>query len=222
MRDLLKSQEYFDEYIGEESGRVVKYERKIASGTLSSDRIIPVKCKLLSIRIEMLIARYSRGDSIDELKKEFISIVNTACEVWNFESYDDNLRLLSLGVLFNIERETIDMFSNLIMKNGEYDSIIESISSGSIPDNITLCYPDVYEEMWNTIQKNDPSKISEYIKNKWYKCHHYSYWYDSHKSKEKLYFGYWAFEMAALMKALNIDASDLRGTLHFPYDLYCY
>ena len=43
MRDTLKTKTYFVEYIREESERAVKFENKIASGTLASDRVIPVK-----------------------------------------------------------------------------------------------------------------------------------------------------------------------------------
>ena len=45
MRDTLKTKAYFDEYIKEESERAVKFENKIASGTLPADRLFPVKCK---------------------------------------------------------------------------------------------------------------------------------------------------------------------------------
>ena len=55
-----------------------------------------------------------------------------------------------------------------------------------------------------------------------YKSHYHAYWYDSHKAKEKLYFGYRAFEIAALMKACRIDTDSLNGVEYFPYELYNY
>lgn len=222
MRDTVKSETYFDEYISEESERVIKFRNKIASGTLAPDRVLPVKRKLCSIRINLLIAKYSSGVSIDELKSEFLEIVESIEECWSTESYDENLRLLSLCVLFNVDIEIKDMIAKLIKEKGEYDCIIECLCSNVIPCNSILNYPDVYEELWNELCNRDTEKIREYIQKKWYKSHDYSYWFDAHKSKEKLYFGYWAFEVAALMKVMKIDASSLNGIEYFPYDLINY
>lgn len=222
MRDTLNTKEYFDEYIGEESRRVAKFEVKIASGTLSPERILPVKRKLCSIRINLLIAKYSNGAEIDEFKQEFLSIIDTIDDVWNAESYDDNLRLLSLCVLFNVSGEVINQISAFIKEKGEFDSIIECLSSNTVQSNAILQYPDVYEDMWNMICGKDISGIRDYLQNNWYQKHNYSYWFDTHKSKEKLYFGYWAFEIAALLKVLRIDATSLKGIKYFPYDLYSY
>jgi len=222
MRDTLKTKTYFDEYIREESERAIKFENKIASGTLAADRVIPVKRKLFSIQINLLIAKYSAGVSIDELRSEFLQIVRSAEECLSAESYDEIIRLLSLCVLFNADNDIKERVAKLIRENGKYDSLIECLCSGAKPDGSALCYPDVYAELRDMICGGDTAKIKGYLQKKWYKSHRDSYWFDSHKSKEKLYFGYWAFEVAALMKVLKTDAAELNGAQYFPYDLYCY
>lgn len=222
MRDTVKSKEYFEEYICEETNRITKFEKKIASGTLSPERVIPVKSKLCSIRINLLIAKYSNGLEIEDLRKEFLSIIDTIDGVWNTESYDDNLRLMSLCVLFNVDDKVKAKVSAMIKENGEYDCIIECLSSSTVPSDSLLRYPDVYEELWSMLRESDTLKIKKYLQDKWYKSHHYSYWFDAHKANEKLYFGYWAFEVAALMKIFKIDATGLKEVKYFPYDLYCY
>ena len=154
-----------------------------------------------------------------ELKREFLQIIGSMEDCCITGSYDDNLRFLSLCVLFNVNNEIRDKAAKLIK---EKDCIIECLCSNGLPDNSFLNYPDVYEELWHMLCSNDTSKIKEYVKKKWYKSHYYSHRFDSHKAKEKLYFGYWAFEVAALMKVMKIDAASLNGVEYFPYDLYCY
>ena len=222
MRDTLKTKAYFDEYISEESERAIKFKNKIASGTLAADRDLPVKRKLLSIRINLLIAKYSSGVSTDELRSEFLQIAGTVEDCWGAESYDENLRLLSLCVLFNAGDDIKDRVAKLIREKVEIDSLIEYLYSGESQGSFSLCYPDVYSDMWDMLCGGNIAAIKGYLQKKWYKSHRDSYWYDAHKSKERLYFGYWAFEVAALMKVLNMDAAGLDGALYFPYDLYCY
>ena len=222
MRDTLKTKTYFDEYISEESERARKFINKIASGTLAADRVLPVKRKLFSIRINLLIAEYSAGLSIDELRREFLQIAGTAEDCWNTESYDEKLRLLALCVLFNAGDDIKDRVAKFIRETGEYDCLIESLCSDELEDGSSLCYPGVYAELWDVLCGGDIAIIRGYLQKKWYISHRDSYWYDSHKAKEKLYFGYWAFEVAALMKAMKMDAAGLNGIEYFPYDLYCY
>jgi hypothetical protein len=46
-----------------------------------------------------------------------------------------------------------------------------------------------------------------------------SAWYDSHKSKQDTYVGYWCFEGLALAVALGLEANRLRGLKYIPEDL---
>ena len=216
MRDTLKTKAYFDGYISEESGRASKFADKIASGTLAADRVLPVKRKLLSIRINLLIAKYSAGISPGELRSDFLQIIGSSRDCPIAESYDENLRLLSLCVLFNAGDEIREKIASLIKEKGEYDSLIECLRSGNKPDGSSLCYPDVYEELRDMLCGGDTAKIRGYLQKKWYKSHRDSYWFDAHKAKEKLYFGYWAFEVAALMKVMKIDGTELKGAEYFP------
>jgi hypothetical protein len=45
------------------------------------------------------------------------------------------------------------------------------------------------------------------------------YWIDLHKSKQaNNYFGYWAWEVAAIVKIKGIDDSSLKTHKYYPYD----
>lgn len=85
-----------------------------------------------------------------------------------------------------------------------------------------LLFPEEYKELEKIVllkQEERSSLLQEYVTNIWYKAHKDSGWYDSHKSTQNLYFGYWCFEGAAIAKILNILAIELRESLHYPYDM---
>jgi hypothetical protein len=44
-------------------------------------------------------------------------------------------------------------------------------------------------------------------------------WYNSHKSKNDTYCGYWAFETGALVKILGLNDEELKDVPYYPYDL---
>ena len=71
MRDTIKSKEYFDEYILKMSEGIKRFEEGIAAGKYLNDKILFVKDYILQKKIGIIIAKYSKGDSIEEIKKEF-------------------------------------------------------------------------------------------------------------------------------------------------------
>ena len=46
-----------------------------------------------------------------------------------------------------------------------------------------------------------------------------TYWYDSHLGENAGFFGYWCFELAAFVKALNIEDSAFSDNIFYPIDL---
>lgn len=86
----------------------------------------------------------------------------------------------------------------------------------------SLLFEDVYGDLKNIIESNSNSKILEiknYLESKWYKLHSDCGWYDSHKGKQNTYYGYWSFEVGAVVKLLSLDDSVLKNTKYYPYDL---
>ena len=76
MRDTIKSKEYFDEYILKMSEGIKRFEEGIAAGKYLNDKILFVKDYILQKKIGIIIAKYSKGDSIEEIKKEFERITS--------------------------------------------------------------------------------------------------------------------------------------------------
>ncbi len=223
MRYFIKPKEYFDEFITEENERVEKFEAKINSGTLKKDRVLPVKDKLILIKLGIIIAKYSRGDSISELKNEFEQIIDLFVEAWDFESYEGNLRFVSLAYLFDVDNVIKNKIKMKLSQSPHYDYIIDFILYGFESDfnSKAVSFPDMHLKLLNVIESKESSLLSEYI-SEWYNKHDHCSWYDSHKSDINLYYGYWCFESAAVAKRINLNCEFLKNQKYFPYDLVCF
>lgn len=220
MRDFIKPKEYFDIFIAEENDRVEKFEDKIKSGTLKKDRVLPVKGKLLLIKLGIIIAKYSRGDSIAELKNEFESLIDLFIEAWDVESYDDNLKFASLAYLFDINDVSKNKIKMKLSQSPNYDYIMDFIlfgNEGSFASK-SIAFPYEYSKLMKAIESKEIDLFLEYI-SEWYSKHKDNSWYDSHKSSVNIYYGYWCFEAAAVAKRMNINCEAMKNKKYFPYDL---
>lgn len=71
---------------------------------------MPVKQGIFRINLGIIIARYSKGDNIACLRSDFMEIY----EEWIMSffspvAYNENLKMLSLAVLFEIEQKLITL-----------------------------------------------------------------------------------------------------------------
>lgn len=221
MRDILKMNEYFDVFIIEQSARVEKFEKKINTGEIKEDRITSLKEVLLQIKLEIIIAKYSRGDSLDGLKNEFTTITDSILELWDKDSYEQNLRMASLVYLFGIDEVTKKKISDKLKERPYYDSIIESILFGNVENKLaaSISFPNLYSKLSDAILTKNVNILVEYLRS-WYKNNDDSPWYDTHKCSDfNIYYGYWCFEAAAIAKRLNLKDDSLQNEPYYPYDM---
>ncbi|WP_449021220.1 PoNe immunity protein domain-containing protein [Prevotella jejuni] len=84
-----------------------------------------------------------------------------------------------------------------------------------------LAFPKLYKGLFKLTQISDAQKakkaLEDYI-GKWYNLNKYAPWYNNHL-KKNCYRGYWAWEVAAVAKIMNIDDSDLKDNPYYPYDM---
>ena len=65
---------------------------------------------------------------------------------------------------------------------------------------------------------NTIEQFKVYLKS-WYKNSKDAFWHDTHKiTKGNIFFGYWAWEAAALVKIYGLDDTELKDTEYYPYD----
>lgn len=134
--------------------------------------------------------------------------------------YNENLKMISLGILFNIGQ---DLLLLVKQKLGEYQ-IIDWLYCFLLNDkmeNTPFIFYHRFHTLKDVVDKTDKiNYLVKYLMEEWYNkdCEVY----ESHKSVQNLYYGYWSFEAGAVAKILRLNDSKLKGVPYYPYDLVHY
>lgn len=221
MRDSIRTKMYFDEFIIQDTARVEKFQDKLNSGSINEERVSLINNKIIYLKTGLIIAKYSRGDNIEEIKLEFEDLIDMFCEKGDVSIYEDNLCLASMAYLLDISRDKIIRLRNKLKESDTYDYLIDFVLVGleSDIDNNKISFPHQYKKLVQLISDRNKDTFLKYLRG-WYHSHLRSSWYDTHKNeKYKLYFGYWCFEAGAVAKRLGITDNDLQNEQYYPYDM---
>ena len=66
--------------------------------------------------------------------------------------------------------------------------------------------------------KNEAAKlVKRFLEKSFY--HKHANFYDAHKNRHEIYYGYWSFESAAVATIMGLDDSSFRESQYYPKDL---
>ncbi|SHG93253.1 PoNe immunity protein domain-containing protein [Chryseobacterium vrystaatense] len=229
MRTNLKEQKILINYIDLNIEDIKYFEESIQTNKTVEDRIPSVKRKIFKLSLHTLIAKYSAGYEIQELNKEFPQVIEYLVEGWDYEddflSLDDYISLLwmlSIGVMLEIGSLDFDKIVHIVdkcqYKDFIYDTIISSRKENRKISEIEK-FPNEFGFLKKLFENRDISELKNYLDKNWYKRMKPTYWYDNDKNKNDVFFGYWSFESAALVKILVLDNKPLKDQQYYPYDL---
>jgi hypothetical protein len=249
MRDQLKDEDYFKEFIRSQNQSIDKFRNWIETGVTPAERIPIVKCSLAEKTIAILIAEYSMGEPIEQLKKCWLRSVELISENWAgawklddgdgteydqyiLSAYDEMLWMLSLGYLLDVPEEDFKKLVTVIDHDQVKDCLLEFIIRAKIKDRPVLTeesyrkyfnIPEIFDKIRRATTEENNMKaeilIGDFVTEDWYKNHKGAAWFDNHRSKSNTYFGYWSFESAAVVKIRGLDDSTFRDGNHYPKDL---
>lgn len=142
---------------------------------------------------------------------------------------------LSIAVLLDVEETKFNKLVFKISEDGVKDKVLNFLSSyysknynAKLMESYEKYFeiPRMYLRLKNIIDNNCKEEceklIREYLKKDWYNSYKkFNGWYNSHLlSPEKLSFaGYWAFEIAAVVKLKGLDDSKFRDNEYYPKDI---
>jgi hypothetical protein len=226
MRDKIKNKKYFQDFIDEEKDLIFKFKKGLNNGEVVESQFEDVKQAILISTLFITISKYSQGENNQSVKDALLEAISAFEEGYKFENaymdYDPMIWMVSLGVLCNIELNDFKRITTIIKRDRAKDKLLDFIIHSKQTDwaieSYSYIQPSPYKYL-NPGSLNSASEIKTYLTKNWYKGHSDSSWYDSHKNtKVNVYFGYWAWEAAAIAKIKGIDDSELKDQLYYPYD----
>lgn len=242
-RSIFKDKKYFDSYILSLEESESKANEAILIGDISSEKVERANLRKYHNQIQILVAKYSRGDNLSELKEFYPKIIKSIESSWSektvkfkmgkeqkifdqlfLDHHSGLLRVLSIGVLLNIDNEyfqsILSVLKGLRINNRLFDLLIQSkIPEHQIADN-SYC-PTAFNKLEKLVFETELNDKTAYKhQSSWYNGLNDKYfiWKDGHISG--WFFGYWNFELAAVLKIKNIDAKKCYSDIYFPTDMY--
>ena len=234
IRDTLKSEEYFQKVIEQTASSIEKFE-SIVSTVIETKGINDIGVRngyniLVSSYTKLINLLYSAGEDIEKVSDKFKKLLFYYEKMWNTEyGYFDLIRILSMGVLLEIEPEYFAELEKRILAENFNDYLanylLKCIDNNWQQKSNTFVFPRIYDDLKVIIEQEDGNTvqlIEEYLEKKWYSNHKDAAWYNSHKSAQDVYYGYWSYEAGAVVKCMEIDDTLLKDVKYYPYDLVHY
>jgi hypothetical protein len=245
MRDnIISDPEYFSEYIN--FCKKTNSEWLNGFAALQDDKKAGSVFSVLLFAFSIIVKRYSRGDSINEIREdilnniEYLKLRRKTLDAFPLPlSTEAMYEKLDLGTLFqdltlfafmialkfsNDEiKDALKQIKNL-KEDALLDLIVAFVSKRSPDEKIPSKYPKIYSKLVDVIHAA-PEKRAEMVKiylEQWYKLMSPIYWHDSHKAAEGAYDGYWAFDVALVVMLLDIDDTSFRDNKYYPKDLVAF
>ena len=128
--------------------------------------------------------------------------------------------MISLGILFNIGQDLLLLVKQKLVEYQIIDWLYCFLLNDKM-ENTPFIFYHRFHTLKDVVDKTDKiNYLVKYLMDEWYNkdCEVY----ESHKSVQNLYYGYWSFEAGAVAKILRLNDSKLKGVPYYPYDLVHY
>src|SRR5690625_4359019 len=236
VRDTLRDEKYFKEYIKSEEKTIKEFENlvnQVIRERGESDKGVKSGYNFLfGNYFNKMEAMYSFGASLEQIKLFYEEVIDITEKNWSSESkYVEMIWLLSIAIMLKIESSQMERLKNLITKDGVEDYLIDYLIA-DYDNNWKIRtkkfkFDVPYKSLYQVINAENKEKsvllLKRYLEEEWYEGHDDAGWYDTHKQKDELiYSGYWSFESGAIAKIQGLDDSSLKDTPYYPYDMVHY
>ena len=250
MRVQFKSREYFKEFVRDRYEAIESQNRVLSLGEVREDRIPWVIQGEFRFCRQIIWAKYSMGESIENLVEDYQQALGYMYQSWMALSrkaykngvyfnhyfggyYDEMLEILSLGVLLHQSKETFITLAKIIDKDEVKDMLYEFIldtqikRSPLVEESYTILQnmPREFKNLRMAVQEENKVKtaklIDKYFTKDWIK-RVYKEGGNFDISTDTGYCGYWNFYVAAISYLLDIDVSSFENNEYFPRDMYYY
>lgn len=234
VRDLIKKdKEYFDAAFAAYEDLWNDTQEKIRKGWIApqfTERRTELYW-LYEHAFDMMLARYSRGDELDEVLEAY----HKAAQCWitarrannAHGTYYDFMYMISISVLLGVLDQYKDIFSEFLEDTDCFweDWLLHFLLTGERTGKKLLFESDFLElkAMTEAASDDEISMLLKRYLQYWYRRNSEAPWYGTHLlTHDPIYTGYWSFESAAMIKLLGVDDSAFKKKKYYPYDLVHY
>ena len=217
----METDEYFQNKMDSERKRIDKFEsvlNNLEPSDVKGRRI--AKIHLANLYLNCVKLTYSKGKSFEKMFSDYMKFLEYYREVsTSNDSIYDIIDILSIGVLLqNRKNQFVDYLDEIVLKFDSNDGMI-TFFMDYLKDKTSQRTASVINYFNVLLKTEDKVKILKEELEVWYDKHSDAYWYNSHKSKNNTYCGYWCFEIAALVKIFCVDDALLRENQYYPYEM---
>ncbi|MEY3443244.1 MAG: hypothetical protein RLZZ519_1525 [Bacteroidota bacterium] len=175
----------------------------------------------------LAIAGYSRGDALADVRAQVRKAVlhlesdsETTAAPFDFQDHSQFYAAtwgLSLSMLFGDPSNAF--LARGVGQDAVFDTLLKFTGADLVPTS-KLIRPLPYTHWLKAAAdpKNAASEVQEYLR-LWYAGLAQTPWHDTHIHQDPAFFGYWAFELATLVKAADISDSGFSDNIFYPRDL---
>jgi hypothetical protein len=192
------------------------------------------------VHLRWWIARYSRGDSLDELREAFGVVAEHAVSSGELacEKYGANYRLFSYGPgNIGLFRDALVLYSLALCLGSEStrmkallrfcergDPLFETLVGALLPAErsppAVRVYPDRFDGLYDAIEappQTRPTILACYLA-RWLEPRMNDFGFRASDKK----IGFWCFEAAGVVRALRVDDREFSCHVHYPDELAAY
>ncbi|WP_185154438.1 PoNe immunity protein domain-containing protein [Fulvivirga sp. M361] len=244
MRDrLISDKNYYSRFIKTKTHLIQESNSEIINGNVPEDNVSNTIHRIFFDKLECLIAKYGRGDSIKSLKEDLnvlfsdleISWTDQAAkfkkgrpqktldQYW-LNSYCYMVWLLSISILIGITDKQKNQITVLIESGNITDELILFLLSGLNGKKYSQQKATTYKPFKGLTKKGlqdiNQQVVKAYLKT-WYQNTKLLTWhnYINSVNDKEYYFGYWSFESAAVVALCSINEKTIIEHPNFPTDL---
>jgi hypothetical protein len=202
--------------------------------SIPEDRKESLKRLMVFSLLEATIGTYSTGNSKDVVNQRLLIAIGAFASYFKwlgfergYGQYDQMLWMVSLSILCDVSEDDFKAVTDVLKRDGANDKLLSFLIKSKRSDwedsNATVIQQSPYaiagEIASETDEETGIAAIKSYLENDWYKGNDDAPWHDSHNNKKvDSYFGYWAWETAAIVKAKGWNDEKLKGVKYYPYD----
>ena len=231
-REIFFTPTYFDEEVKLNQKTLYNYRREIKSEPINR---VAISYQIFKTEFELFISRYSGGEHISYLDKNYEIVLQAfydyrseGGEPFNLNDLDDycfTIWLLSLAILFEVSSSRFARLCEDLDNDGK-DVFVDYLKASYLQTDkkipSVVLHPNPYQHLLRAIASFNSAEqtahIDSFLKS-YYSSHFETCWHDSHLQDDAGFFGYWSFELAAVVKNLQIDDTIFANNMFYPRDL---